>query len=97
MLIIIDQCHSCPVLVKLLKKLFMIDFNDLVHDLENNNIFYKYQFRFRANHSGNHVLTEIIEQARNACGKGLYTCSVYLDLQKTFDTVNQNIGFNTLQ
>ena len=59
--------------------------------LEDNNIFYKYQFRFRANHSTNHALTEITEQIRNACDKGLYTCGVCLDLQKAFDTVNQNI------
>ena len=68
----------------------------IVHDrlylyLENNNIFYKYQFGFRANHSTNHALTEITEQIRNACDKGLYTCGVCLDLQKAFDTVNQNI------
>ena len=68
----------------------------IVHDrlyihLENNNIFYKYQFGFRANHSTIHVLTGITEQIRNACDKGLYTCGIYLDLQKTFDTVNQNI------
>ena len=58
--------------------------------LENNNIFDKYQFGFRANHSTNHALTEITEQIRNACDKGLLTCGVYLDLQKAFDTVNQN-------
>ena len=38
-----------------------------------------------------HGLTEITEQTRNACDKGLYTCSIYLDLQKAFDPVNQNI------
>ena len=59
--------------------------------LENNNIFYKYQYGFRANHSTNHALTEITEQIRNACDKSLYTCGVFLDLQKAFDTVNQNI------
>ena len=68
----------------------------IVHDrlylyLENKNIFYKYQFGFRANHSTNRALTEITEQIRNACDKGLFTCGVYLDLQKAFDTVNQNI------
>ena len=59
--------------------------------LETNNIFYKYQFGFWANHSTNHAFTEITKQIKNACDKGLYTCSVYLDLQKSFDTVNQNI------
>ena len=38
-----------------------------------------------------YALTEITEQIRNACDKGLYTCGVYLDLQKAFDTVNQDI------
>ena len=56
-----------------------------------NNIFYKYQFGFRANHSTTHTLTDITEQIRNACDKGLYTCGIYLDLQKAFDTVNQTI------
>ena len=60
-------------------------------DLENNNIFCKYQFGFRANHSTNHALIKKTEQIRNTCDKGLYTCGIYLDLQKAFDTVNQNI------
>ena len=89
MLIIIGQYHSYPISVKLLKKLFMINF--IYMYLQNNNILFKYQFGFRANYSTNHALTEIIEQIRNACDKGLYTCSIYLDLQKAFDTVNQNI------
>ena len=46
----------------------------IVHDqlymyLENNNIFYKYQFGFGANYSTNHALTEITEHIRNACDK----------------------------
>ena len=59
--------------------------------LENNNIFYKYQFGFRANHYTNYTLTEISDQIRNACDKDLYSCRVYLDLQEAFDKVNQNI------
>ena len=39
--------------------------------LENDNIFFKYQFGFRANHSTNHALTEITEQIRNVCEKDL--------------------------
>ena len=76
MLIIIEQYHPYPISVIY---------------LENNNTFYKYQFGFRANHSTNHALTEITEQIRNACEKSLYTCSIYFDLQKAFDTINKNI------
>ena len=86
MLVIIEQYHSYA--VELLKKII----RDTLHMcLENNNVFYKYPFEFRENNSTNQALTEITEQIRNACDKGLYTCGVYLDLQKTFDTVNQNI------
>ena len=68
----------------------------IVHDqlciyLENNNIFYKYQFGFRANYSTNHILTEITEQIRIARDKGLYTCGAYLDLQKTYLTQSTTI------
>ena len=59
--------------------------------LKQNNAFYKYQFGFRNNHSTNHTLTEITEQIQNACDKNLFTCGVYLHLQKVFDTVNHEI------
>ena len=86
MLVIIEQYHSYA--VELLKKII----RDTLHMcLENNNVFYKYPFEFRENNSTNQALTEITEQIRNACDKGLYTCGVYLDLQKVSDTVNQNI------
>ena len=59
--------------------------------LENNNILYKYQFGFRNNHSTNHALIEITESIREACDNGMFTCGVYLDFKKAFDTVNQDI------
>ena len=44
------------------------------------------QFGFQNNHSTN-ALIEITEQIQNACDKNLFTCEIYLDLQKIFDTV----------
>ena len=59
--------------------------------LEQNNAFFNYQFGFRNIYSTNHALTEITEQIPNAWDKNLFTCGVYLDLQKAIDMVNHEI------
>ena len=74
----------------------------MVHDrlymfLEQNSTFYNYQFGFIDNHSNNHTLIEITEKIRNACDKNLFSCEVYLHLQKVFDTVNHGILLTKLK
>ena len=59
--------------------------------LEHNDIFYSSQFGFRDNHSTTHALIEMTDQIKEACDCGLYASGVYLDLKKTFDTVNHKI------
>ena len=65
--------------------------------LEQNNAFYNYQFGFRNKHSANHALTEITEHIWNACDKNLFTCRVYLDLQKLFHTLKHEILLSILK
>ena len=57
---------------------------------------YHNQFGFRNKHSTTLALIEITEKIREACDKGLYTCGVYLDLKKAFDTVNHPILISKL-
>ena len=71
--------------------------NRLYIFLKQNKAFYNYQFGFRNNHSTNHALIGITEQIRNVCDRNLYTCGVYLDLQKEFDTVKYEILLEKLK
>ena len=59
--------------------------------LKSSNTLYKFQFGFRKQYSTNHALLSIVEQIRNALDKKRYTCGVFIDLEKAFDTVNHEI------
>ena len=59
--------------------------------LNNNNIIYNLQFRFRQQCSASHVLINITENIRKALDDGNIGCGVFVDLQKAFDTVDHQI------
>ena len=52
---------------------------------------YKKQFGFRNSHSTNHALISITEKIKKSLDNNEYSCGVFLDFQKAFDTVNQKI------
>ena len=64
--------------------------------MEQNNIFYPFQFGFRDNNSTTHALIEMTDQIKEACDCGLYVCGVYLDLKKAFGTGNHKILLSKL-
>lgn len=53
--------------------------------------FYKFQFGFRKGHSTSQAIAEIADNLRNAIDNNLYSCGVFLDFSKAFDTVNHTI------
>ena len=65
--------------------------------LDNCNILYDKQFGFRKGHSTNHALISIVEEIRKNLDNGLFTCGVFVDLEKAFDTVNHGILVKKLE
>ena len=66
--------------------------------LEKSQLFYSLQFGFRAKHSTNHALIIITQRPlRNQLSNNKLGCGVFLDLRKTFDTVNHKILLEKLQ
>ena len=59
--------------------------------LNNNNIDYNLQFGFRQQYSTSHALINITENIRKALDDGNIGCGVFVDFQKAFDTVDQQI------
>ena len=59
--------------------------------LKSSNFLYEHQFGFRKHHSTNHALVSIVEQIRSSLDKKMYSCGVFVDLEKAFDTVNHDI------
>ena len=65
--------------------------------LENTNQIYDLQFGFRKKHSTNHAILSIIEDIRQDLDNKTYTCGVFIDLEKAFDTVNHKLLLDKLK
>ena len=59
--------------------------------LNNNNIIYNLQFGFRQQYYTSHALINITENIRKAFDDGNIGCGIFVDLQKSFDTVDHQI------
>ena len=55
------------------------------------NILYKFQFGFRKGHSTTQALIELTDNIKRGLDDKKYTCGIFIDLCKAFDTVDHNI------
>ena len=61
--------------------------------MDNNNITYARQFKFRKDHSTNHSIISLVDKISKALvnGKIVVLVGVYLNTKKDFDTVSHSI------
>jgi len=81
---------------------FAIIFENIVHKqltgyIEKHNILFEYQFGFRKSHSTAQAIAELTDNLKRAIDNNLYTCGVFVDFSKAFDTVNHQILVQKLE
>ena len=59
--------------------------------IEKMNILSPSQYGFRQGHSTEHAILDIINAIQSNMDRGEFSCGVFIDLKKAFDTVNHNI------
>ena len=72
-------------------------YNRLISFLEKEDILYNKQFGFRAQHTTDHAILSIIDKIQTAIDDHDYSCGIFLDFSKAFDTVNHNILIKKLE
>ena len=82
-----------PCFSKLLERIMYRLYKFLVE----NNILYQKPFGFQNAHSTEHAIPQLVNQIREAFSQGKYTLGIFLDLSKTFNTVNHNVLLEKLK
>ena len=63
-------------------------YRQLKNFLDKNDILFKSQYGFREKHTTQHAVIDIVNIIQNNMDLKLFSCGIFLDLKKAFDTVN---------
>lgn len=66
-------------------------YNRLKQFMNKHDILYNYQYGFRERCSTEHAILDIVNRIQLNMDKGMFSCGVFIDLQKAFDTVDHYI------
>ena len=66
-------------------------YNRLYSYLTENNLLCNKRFGFQKGHSTDHAIVQLAEQIYEMFNQNIYTPGVFIQLSKTFDTVNHKI------
>jgi len=73
-----------------------IMYNRIESFLNANSILYQHQYGFRKKYSTDHAILSIVEQIKTNLDNKTFSCGVFVDLEKAFDTVNHKILLSKL-
>ena len=90
---IIVQFHFCPPSRKYSRKLSTTSCTNILHK----KIFYDSQYGFRAKHSTELAIVELVDKILHNIYNKELPLAIYMDLSKTFDTLDHTILSNTLR
>ena len=80
------------ILLNIFSKIFeRLMYNKLIQFLDQYNVLYQNQFRFRQGHSTHHALITLVDNITKSLDDGDIVIGVFLDLKKAFDTINHKI------
>ena len=63
----------------------------LIKFIDKNDILYDLQYGFRNKHSTQHAILDIVNTIHSNIDNRKYSCGIFIDLKKPFDTVNYEI------
>ena len=95
-----DECSNyrpISLLITLSKILEKIIYSRTYNFLNDNHLIYNSQYGFRAKHSCEHAITELLSEIIKNQSLKKHTLAIFLDLSKAFDSLQHNVLFLKLE